>query len=182
MTPERILRAIQIAVEPVYLHADVSNFSGSIRTAIDQWGICDNYYFHGDTGTGKTHAMYVLLKIAIANGYRGELSDFGQLCRNIRSAFDRKIPEQELRDKFLKMDVLFLDDMGLKDSASDYEYDVFYDILDSRISNQLATVISSNKQPEQVAAGFDKRILSRLHLFKKFEFVGNDKRKQMPKP
>jgi len=176
-TPERILWLIQRRVEPLYLTADVSDFSGTVQNHLTDWDGSENLYFVGDTGTGKTRAMYALLKIALANHMDCKLVDFGKLCRTIRASFDTKRPEQEVRDEFLKLDVLFIDDMGLKNSVSDYEYDVFYDILDSRISNQLSTVISSNKTPGQVAAGFDKRIGSRLQLFREIEFSGEDRRR-----
>jgi DNA replication protein DnaC len=175
-TPEAVIESIQRLVEPIYLEADVSDFSGAVYEKLTQWNGMENLYFTGNTGTGKTRAMYALLKVAIANGFSGLVIDFGQLCRRIRTAFDTKTPEQQLRDKYLNLDVLFLDDLGLKSTASDYEYDVFYDILDGRISNQLSTVISSNKTPEQIATGFDKRIASRLNLFRVVEFRGADRR------
>lgn len=172
-TPEVLIERIHRLVEPIYLEADVSDFPG---LKLDQWNGVENLYFVGNTGTGKTRAMYALLKVAIANGFSGLVIDFGQLCRRIRTAFDTKTPEQQLRDKYLNLDILFLDDLGLKSTATDYEYDVFYDILDGRISNQLATVISSNKTPAQIAESFDKRIASRLNLFRVVEFRGFDRR------
>lgn len=173
ISPVKLADAFGRLIEPIYLSAEVSDFPG---LKLDQWNGVENLYFVGNTGTGKTRAMYALLKVAIANGFSGLVIDFGQLCRRIRTAFDTKTPEQKLRDKYLNLDVLFLDDLGLKSTASDYEYDVFYDILDGRISNQLSTVISSNKTPEQIATGFDKRIASRLNLFRVVEFRGADRR------
>lgn len=178
-TPEAVIETIQKLVEPIYLEADVSDFTGSVFEKLNGWNGTDNLYFVGSTGTGKTRAMYALLKVAIANGYCGLVIDFGQLCRRIRTAFDTKTPEQQLRDKYLNLDVLFLDDLGLRATASDYEYDVFYDILDGRISNQLATIISSNKTPAQIAETFDRRIASRLNLFAEIQFLGQDRRKSV---
>ena len=176
ISPVKIADAFGRLIEPIYLEADVSDYSGAVYEKLTHWNGMENLYFTGNTGTGKTRAMYALLKVAIANGFSGLVIDFGQLCRRIRTAFDTKTPEQQLRDKYLNLDVLFLDDLGLKSTASDYEYDVFYDILDGRISNQLSTVISSNKTPEQIATGFDKRIASRLNLFRVVEFRGADRR------
>jgi len=134
----------------------------------------ENLYFFGDCGTGKTRAMYALLKTAIIRGYCGRVIDFGQLCREIRAAYDTKVSEQAIREKFLQLDVLMIDDMGLKSTVTDYEYSVFYDILDTRLSNRLATIISSNKEPYVIGEAFDKRIASRLNLFKVLQFTGKD--------
>lgn len=171
--PQKIVSAITAKVEPEYMSAHLCDFS---LPALDEWTGNENLFFTGDTGTGKTRAMYALLKIATANGFDCCLLDFGQLCRAVRSAFDMRVNEQEIRDTYLNLDVLFIDDMGIKSNITDFEYDIFYDILDSRVSNGLATVISSNKTIEQLASSFDKRIGSRLHLFAVIEFAGKDRR------
>jgi DNA replication protein DnaC len=147
-----------------------------IQAALNAWDGEQSLFFTGDTGTGKTRAMNALAKIAIANGMQVALLDFSTLCRRIRAAFDTKQPEQQLRDKYLELDVLFLDDLGLRSTATEYEYGVFYDILDGRLSNHLATVISSNKTRTLVAQGFDRRIASRLTLFTEITFTGPDRR------
>jgi len=177
-SPETIIVRISNCVEPLYLDSNIEDFTEPVKNVLKSWDGTQDLYFHGDTGTGKTHAMYALMKICIANGYLCRLRDFGEVCRKIRSAFNSNTPEQAIRDEFLNLDVLFLDDLGLKSSVSDYEYDVFYDILDRRICNCLPTVISSNKTIQQVAEGFDKRIESRLGLFTVVEFSGQDRRPQ----
>ena len=165
-------------IEPIYLDSEITDFGEPISRILLDWNADKDLYFYGDTGTGKTHAMYALMKSCIGYGYSCRLGDFGEMCRKIRSAFNSDVSEQSLRDEFLNLDVLFLDDLGLKSSASDYEYDVFYDILDRRICNCLPTVISSNKTPQQVSSGFDKRIESRLSLFTLVEFSGKNRRKE----
>ncbi len=176
MTEAGLRRQIMQKIEPLYLEAAADDYSGNIERVLKEWKFEKSMYFYGDTGTGKTRAMYALLKRCLAGGLNCVLMEFNQICRDVRSSFDEGVSEKRYRDKYLKFDCLFIDDMGLKSRASDYEYDVFYDILDSRIGNMLPTVVSSNKPPEQLSGSFDKRIESRLQTFEAIEFTGKDRR------
>jgi len=177
-----VVRDITKCVEPEYSSAAISDFTPELQDVFSEWTGNERLFFCGDTGTGKTRAMYALFKAAPYNGFDCRLFDFGQLCRKIRSSFNTNIPEQKLRDEFLNLDVLFIDDMGLKPSTTDFEYDIFYDILDKRINYKLATVISSNKAMDELGKIFDKRISSRLSVFREVRFSGQDRRTKEGNP
>ena len=168
-------RRLLLNIPPVYIEADVGDFDLNL----EEWNMQDNLFFYGDTGTGKTRAMYALYKKSVLHGFDAELIEFLALCSEIRSSFDTKggTTENEIIKKLSALDVLFIDDLGLQSNAvSDFSYQVFYRIIDKRIIDCLPLVISSNKTKEQIGKLYDKRIASRLHLFRTIKFDGEDKR------
>jgi len=137
-----------------------------------------NLYFYGNVGTGKTRMIYACLKYARSVlFYNAEVVEFTRLCSLIRKGFNSEgQTEWDIIQRYSKLDLLFLDDLGLSSNISDFAYLTLYQIIDRRISNLLPTIISSNKTIEQIGLDFDMRIASRLQIFKTIEFKGEDKR------
>jgi len=162
-----------------YAESRVEDFEN--QPAISGWNKQDNLFFYGDTGTGKTRAMYALLMNCWCCGYSAEIVEFASLCSRIRATYDNKGRETEdgIIKELSELDVLFIDDLGLQQgTVSEFSYITFYRIINTRNANGLATVISSNKTIDQIADQFDKRIASRLSTFKVLEFKGSDFRVQ----
>lgn len=158
----------------MYLTAEISDFP-DIELDSEP-----NLFFYGNVGTGKTRMIYAMLKRARANGLSAVVREFGQICSEIRKSYNIKSDETEwdIVKRYADYDLLFLDDLGLQQgNVSEFAYLTFYQILDKRIADALPTIISSNKTIEQVGISFDKRIESRLQLFKTIEFKGEDRRK-----
>jgi len=139
-----------------------------------------NLYLFGNAGTGKTRAIYAMLKLALAQGMTAERQELTSLSSRIRQTFNIK-NENETEDMIVKtisgLDVLFIDDLGITPQASDFDYEILYRIIDSRIMNCLPTTIASNKTIEVMKGLYDRRIASRLSLYKIIEFRGKDRRK-----
>ncbi len=158
-----------------YLEADVGDFP-AIEKSLADWNMQDNLFFYGDCGTGKTRAMYALFAECCKAGYSTEAVEFNSVCSQIRETYNGNSKESEdgIVKRLSEIDVLFLDDLGLQSGISEFAYLTFYRILDKRLSQVVSTVISSNKEIDNVADIFDRRIASRLNTFQVIEFTGED--------
>ena len=89
-----------------------------------------------------------------------------------------KQTEWEMVQPMKDVDILFIDDLGLKSKQeSDFAYQILYTILNKRQERLLPTFISTNKNLDKLRDSFDERIVSRLHTALKFKVVGKDRRK-----
>jgi DNA replication protein DnaC len=178
ITPARILSYI----ETDYLSADIKDFS-AVKDELLRYNK-NNLFLLGQAGTGKTRAIFALLKIALAEGYAAERHEFTALCSMIRDTFnkkDSKETENGIIKRLAGLDVLFIDDLGISNEVSDFDYEVLYRIVDTRLMACLPTAIASNKSIEQIGQIYDKRIESRLQTYQVILFTGQDKRENLKK-
>ncbi len=135
--------------------------------------------FSGFTGTGKTHLSTAIAKQAIERGFE-VLYDSAQ---NIISAFENDKfksgygPYEPKGDKYLECDLLILDDLGAEFS-SQFGNSCLYNLLNTRQNKSLATIISTNLSPSDLANRYEGRIYSRLigNNTNLRSFSGNDMR------
>ncbi len=138
-----------------------------------------NLLFIGKTGTGKTHLSTAIAKKVIERGYE-VLYDSTQ---NIVSAFETDRfksgygPYEPKGDKYLDCDLLILDDLGAE-FVNQFTVSCLYNLLNTRQNKGLATIISTNLSPEELARKYEDRIYSRLIAADStiLLFVGKDRR------
>lgn len=118
----------------------------------------ENLYFHGPTGTGKTH-------LAVIAGRRFRDVNFLQLsdlARDIRAS-DGADREQDIFDYWSSNPVVILDDLGAsKDTA--FTLDLLYNLIDKRYrDDRNGLIITSNLSLSELSAKLsDDRVPSRL--------------------
>lgn len=137
-----------------------------------------NMVISGNAGRGKTHFTWCL--------YKGLVERF-----HVTEPF-KVIKAKLLDDKILddtckwgsstyflnslkEVRILFIDDFGIDRGTERMERD-YYDLLDGRWEEELATVITTNLTPAQIERAYGQRIFSRLKDFKWINFLGNDLR------
>lgn len=172
MTATKVL----VAMADRYMSADLGDFG---MEELDGWDFVkgENLFLTGLPGRGKSRAIYALLKNCMIEGCTATRLEFTSLCSRIRATFDDKKAESEdlLVKRFAEYDVLFIDDLGLSNEASDFDYEIFYRITDARLMAMLPTVVASNKDLDAITRMYDERIGSRLRgYFKVIEFTGKD--------
>ena len=138
-----------------------------------------NLLLIGSTGTGKTHISTSIARELIHKGYdviydsaQNIVSDFE--ADRFRSGYGYYEPKAE---KHLECDLLIIDDLGTEFS-SQFTLSTIYNLLNSRQNKGLATVISTNLSPAELASRYEDRIYSRIigSGCKVLAFVGKDNR------
>jgi DNA replication protein DnaC len=134
----------------------------------------------GGTGLGKTHLSTSLARALVDRGFDvvytgaiGMLADFektrfGNSAGN-ESGYDL--------DRYYICDLLIIDDLGAEVS-NQFTVSTIYNVLNSRISSGLPTVISTNLNQNELNSRYWDRITSRiLGEFRPLLFSGSDVRK-----
>ena len=139
----------------------------------------DNLLLIGPTGTGKTHISTAIARELIHEGYdviydstQNILSDFE--ADRFRSSYGR---EETKADKYLDCTLLIIDDLGTEFSNG-FTLATIYNLLNARQNKGLATIISTNLSPDELARKYEDRIYSRIigQGTKILPFEGKDKR------
>ncbi len=138
-----------------------------------------NLLLIGKTGTGKTHISTAIARELIHKGYdviydsaQNIVSDFE--ADRFRSGYGTYEPKSE---KHLECELLIIDDLGTE-FASQFTLSTIYNLLNTRQNKRLATIISTNLSPDELAKRYEDRVYSRIigSGCKVLAFVGKDKR------
>ena len=122
--------------------------------------------FVGKTGTGKT-----LLTCAIIRELLIKYTPFNfiytkhiRMIRRIRSTYQSSTTENEYEiiNKFSKIKLLILDEVGLIDEISAWERATLDDILDYRYERKLPVILTSNLPAKKLFGMLGERIESRF--------------------
>ncbi|WP_283124075.1 ATP-binding protein [Angelakisella massiliensis] len=133
--------------------------------------------FCGKTGLGKTH---LALAIAGRVAERGLLAAYTSAQSAVdhyeRTRFNRN-PSREDWD-FLsaveKADLLVIDDLGSEFNTA-FTQSVLYNIINDRMMNGAATIITTNLEPAKLTSQYEQRIASRILCgYTSLVFAGRD--------
>ena len=123
----------------------------------------NNLLLIGSTGTGKTHLSTAIARELIHSGYdviydstQNVISDFES--DRFRSNYGR---EENKSEKYLDCQLLILDDLGTEFTNA-FTISTIYNLLNTRQNRGLATIISTNLSPEELARKYEDRIYSRI--------------------
>ncbi len=143
----------------------------------------ESLLFLGGTGLGKTH-----LSLAIANNaiQKDKISYARFLsAQELIDAFERvrfdKSPtfmDREITEDICTVPLLIIDDLG-SEFITSFTQSVIYNVINQRILNNQATIITTNVDLQTLSAKYENRIASRILFgYKAFKFNGNDIRMQ----
>lgn len=122
-------------------------------------------FLAGQTGVGKTHLMKCMANELIKKHKLVYLtSSFAMHQDFVKSYATRNLEEKnELINKYLTPEVLFIDDLGTEiRSNREITVNYLYQIINERKMKKLPTVITSNLSIEDVMDYYDERIASRI--------------------
>lgn len=162
--PKRYITA-RLSDSPITLNPDASVF-----------------FYSEKTGTGKTHLAwaYYINELIKSGKQKPLFSTFGQLQLRLRQSMDKPTEsENDIINDFSRRKLVILDDLGgLRPSnTSDYSLSMVFEILNNRYSWVRQTIITSNKNLEEIENNFDARIASRISGWCEIiNLPGDDKR------
>jgi DNA replication protein DnaC len=120
-------------------------------------------WFMGDVGTGKTTLAMLVSKAALERRRSVAIYSVPRLLSELRKTFsdDAEVSYLNLIDSLTSVDLLHLDDVGAEKS-SDWVLEQLYAIVNARYEEEKAIVVTTNLQPDALAAQITERTVSRL--------------------
>ncbi|NLO89610.1 MAG: ATP-binding protein [Clostridia bacterium] len=120
-------------------------------------------FFCGNVGSGKTFLSSAIANYLLSKGQRVLFLVVPDLLDEIRATYNKEpeTSELELLQHARNIPVLILDDLGAH-NYTDWTRNKIYSILNSRLNNELPTVINSNLTLEEIEEYLGERITSRI--------------------
>ncbi len=155
-----------------------SNFNICRKYAYEFDKTSGNLLFSGATGLGKT---FLSACIARTVSDRGHSVVYESAIRMFRDFENEKFGDsrdgQESR-KYLDCDLLIIDDLGTE-MTTQFTVSALYYVVNSRLMDNRATIISTNLMPEALEKRYSPQIASRVvGSYRLIKFVGDDIRRR----
>ena len=138
------------------------------------------FYFCGNVGTGKTYfaaALWNYLEEKNENHRAYKESEFFALARAaINQNWDYSVEVKRI----CETKWLIIDDMGTS-QMTDFQKEVLFTLIDTRLNDGLPTLITSNLGLESIKENFGDRLYSRLACAKNtiIQLTGDDRRQSI---
>lgn len=138
-------------------------------------------YIHGSVGSGKTHLMYAIGKMAEDEKIVTKVRAYNStdMLRQMREDFGRtdKYDQHDLFKELLEFrGLLMIDDIGAE-KLSDWVLETFYLLVNKRYEEVLPTIFTSNLPLKDLAEKIGDRTVSRIvESCEVFPLEGADKR------
>lgn len=133
----------------------------------------------GRTGLGKTHLSLSIANVVLKKGYSVIYDSAINILRKIeKEHFGRSDNGGDTLSLVLDCDLLILDDLGTEFETAFYS-SVIYNIINTRLNSNKASIISTNLDYAGIERRYDERVVSRLcAVYTCLEFKGEDVRLQ----
>jgi DNA replication protein DnaC len=138
-----------------------------------------NVILCGATGTGKTFAANLMKQSLQQKKVWVEYTTAFSMVNTFQKYVNSFGRDDEDLENFLNCEVLIIDDLGAEPIIKNVTQEHIYNIINERLYNGLAFIITTNLTPQQIMERYDQRIASRI-LSKEnstiIEFKGKDLR------
>lgn len=132
----------------------------------------------GPVGRGKTHLAAGLMRCWLLNDARVHYVHARRLFRAVRDTYRTDSPdsETEVIGTLCRWDLLVIDDLAREGRTTEQVVSVLHEILDERLRNFRATVITTNLSAEEMEQEYGEAIASRLAQYEYITLDGPDRR------
>lgn len=130
----------------------------------------------GQTGLGKTHLSLSIAKTVLERGYSVIYTSAMDMFSAIeREKFTKYNSSSDTLESILNTELLIIDDLGVEIDNKFYK-SVLYNIINTRYTHTLATIITTNCLIDELSQKYEQRITSRLLSYESMMFYGKDVR------
>lgn len=140
-----------------------------------------NLLLFGAPGLGKTHLSAAIAREVSEKGFSVVYDTAAHVFRCFEDQKFSREGDDALDsdvDRILSCDLLILDDLGTEMTTT-FVQSALYQIINTRLIEKRATIISTNLAPQQLAQRYTPQIVSRLEgEYEILPFAGEDVRKQ----
>lgn len=155
-----------------------SNFNICKKYALNFTPSSGSLLFSGATGLGKTFLSACIARHVTSQGY----SVMYETAIRVFSDFEaEKFGSEENSGKsrkYFNCDLLIIDDLGTE-MTTQFTVSALYNIVNTRMMDEKATIISTNLLPEALEKRYSPQIASRiLGTYRLITFVGSDIRQK----
>lgn len=139
--------------------------------------------FQGKTGRGKTYASCAMLMSHLQTDL-GKFATMNDILNRVRSAYSSGESPDEIFGRYRGTKLLVIDDLGKENVSPDSIMRIF-ELLDTRINNELPTIITTQFTNNELLQRYSNKVndremasavLSRLTEFMPIVFHGEDRR------
>ena len=117
-------------------------------------------YLYGNVGSGKTFLTKCMANKFIEDGKVIKLVTAFNMNQDFKEF--KKTMNEDLLNKYLSPEVLFVDDLGTETKYKDVTIEYLYLVINERKMKNLKTIITSNLHPDNLLNQYDERICSRI--------------------
>ena len=167
-----------------------SSFGSSARENMEKvYDICADYahqfgkrpgnlLLFGAPGLGKTFLSAAIAREVSGKGFSVVYDTAGRVFQRFEARkFTREEDAEGDVDRVLSCDLLILDDLGTEMTTA-FVQSALYEIVNTRLMEKRATIISTNLSPDQLAQRYSPQVASRIEgEYQILPFVGEDIRK-----
>ncbi|MBE7006157.1 MAG: DNA replication protein DnaC [Ruminococcaceae bacterium] len=140
----------------------------------------ESMLFTGGPGLGKTFLSACIARAVADGGHSVVYETVIRMFSDFENAKfgDYSEENQSRTDKYLNCDLLIMDDLG-SEMTTAFTMSALYTVVNSRLMEGRATIISTNLTPDAISARYTQAICSRLlGSYRLMQFLGNDLRRK----
>jgi DNA replication protein DnaC len=162
------------SIPPRFVHCTLSNYQTTLATRyiLDRVSrfvskeTTQGLFLFGSSGVGKTHLAAALAREYLLEGKEVLFTNMLRLLLEIRQTFDERsdpfLTEKNLLDRYRKIPVLILDDLGTE-QITPWSTSIFSMVLNDRYEEiDKRLVVTSNLNLKQIEKTYSMRIASRI--------------------
>lgn len=154
-----------------------SNFNICRRYAQNFTPQSGNLLFSGATGLGKTFLSACIARQVADRGFSVVYETAIRMFADFEAEKFGGEEQRGLTHKYLACDLLIIDDIGTE-MTTQFTISAMYNIINTRLMDGKATVISTNLVPESIEGRYSPQIASRiLGTYRLIKFAGSDIRR-----
>lgn len=145
-----------------------------VKRALDEYvkhleqGRRYGFFIFGRTGVGKSYAAaYIVNTVKFKRLMTASMVNFSRVLTALRSTFRDEDEHQALLSVLFDTPLLAIDDLGMEQRVSEtpdlsWAVSKFYEVIDYRRDNDLPTLITSNRTPDELAERLGEPIMTRI--------------------